>query len=249
MHKNAPFCTDACNTPVYYTPLACTQVIRGLLPRGPERLSGLGGGSSGASERCVRFQRSGEKKVGHSEAPKRPRFSGCPLRRFQPSGSNPQATDKNGGRLDPSLPLIHGYAPFSGPSLRQEKGTQTQTLVRICLGGVGVFHMKGCGPKSSLCSSKTQGNQTIWRDIPGFLPGFAGISEKFEKKFVFDLWPLLSTPVSTTPRVFNITSGNKSNFLGLRITQQTRVYPTPWARGLRDQIQKWSLQTQKTLYF
>ena len=25
--------------------------------------------------------------------------------------------------------------------------------------------------------------------------------------------------------------------------------PTPWARGLRDQIQKWALQTRKTLYF
>ena len=25
--------------------------------------------------------------------------------------------------------------------------------------------------------------------------------------------------------------------------------PTPWARGLRDQIPKWSLQTQITLYF
>ena len=25
--------------------------------------------------------------------------------------------------------------------------------------------------------------------------------------------------------------------------------PTPWARGLRDQIQKWALQTQMTLYF
>ena len=25
--------------------------------------------------------------------------------------------------------------------------------------------------------------------------------------------------------------------------------PTPWARGLRDQIQKWALQTEKTLYF
>ena len=25
--------------------------------------------------------------------------------------------------------------------------------------------------------------------------------------------------------------------------------PTPWARGLRDQIQKWALQTQKALYF
>ena len=25
--------------------------------------------------------------------------------------------------------------------------------------------------------------------------------------------------------------------------------PTPWARGVRDQIQKWAPQTQKTLYF
>ena len=28
-----------------------------------------------------------------------------------------------------------------------------------------------------------------------------------------------------------------------------RSTPTPWARGLQDQIQKWVLQTQKTLYF
>ena len=25
--------------------------------------------------------------------------------------------------------------------------------------------------------------------------------------------------------------------------------PTPWAPGLRDQIQKWALQTQNALYF
>ena len=25
--------------------------------------------------------------------------------------------------------------------------------------------------------------------------------------------------------------------------------PTPWAQGPQDQIQKWALQTQKTLYF
>ena len=31
--------------------------------------------------------------MGHSEASKRPRFPGCPLRGFQPSGSYPQATD------------------------------------------------------------------------------------------------------------------------------------------------------------
>ena len=24
-HQNAPLCSDACNTPIYYTPVACTQ--------------------------------------------------------------------------------------------------------------------------------------------------------------------------------------------------------------------------------
>ena len=42
---------------------------------------------------CV-FSKERGKKVGHSEAPKRPCFPGCPLRGFQPSGSDPQATDK-----------------------------------------------------------------------------------------------------------------------------------------------------------
>ena len=37
------------------------------------------------------------------------------------------------------------------------------------------------------------------------------------------------------------------NFRTLSIKQGST--PTPWARGLRDQIQKWALQTQKTLYF
>ena len=35
----------------------------------------------------------GENKVDHSEASKRSRFPGCPLRGFQPSGSYPWATD------------------------------------------------------------------------------------------------------------------------------------------------------------
>ena len=38
---------------------------------------------------------------------------------------------------------------------------------------------------------ETQGNQTLWRDIPGFLPDIPGVSEKFERrKFVFNFWPL-----------------------------------------------------------
>ena len=39
-----------------------------------------------------------------------------------------------------------------------------------------------------------------------------------------------------------------SDFL-CRSAKKKGSTPTPWARGLQDQIQKWALQTQKTLYF
>ena len=48
-------------------------------------------------------------------------------------------------------------------------------------GGVGVFHTKGWGPKSSVCPSKP-GNQTFGRDIPGFCWDIPGAPEKLEKK-------------------------------------------------------------------
>ena len=37
--------------------------------------------------------------------------------------------------------------------------------------------------------------------------------------------------------------------LGSKVSAKKGSTPTPWAGGLRDQIQKWALQTQKTLYF
>ena len=40
------------------------------------------------------------KEGGPFRGPKRPRFPGCPLKGFQPSGSYPQATDKFGKRCD-----------------------------------------------------------------------------------------------------------------------------------------------------
>ena len=61
--------------------------------RASERLSGPRGRLfRGLGEGCP-FPTERVNKVGHSEASKRPRFPGCPLRGFQPSGSYPQATD------------------------------------------------------------------------------------------------------------------------------------------------------------
>ena len=62
------------------------SAIRGLgnpllgAPWSPGKaLRGPGAALKGASERGVRFQRSGKTSWGHSEASKRPRFPGCPL--------------------------------------------------------------------------------------------------------------------------------------------------------------------------
>ena len=63
--------------------------------RAPERLSGPRGRFfRGLGEVCS-FSTEWENKEGHSEAPKRSHFPGCPLRGFQPSGSYPRATTKN----------------------------------------------------------------------------------------------------------------------------------------------------------
>ena len=60
-------------------------------------------------------------------------------------------------------------------------------LVRIFSSGVGVFHVNGWGPKSSICPSKHRESNFFWRDIPGFCRDIPGVPEKFEKKkFVFN---------------------------------------------------------------
>ena len=44
-------------------------------------------------------------------------------------------------------------------------------------------------------SLEAQGNQTLWRDIPGFCRDIPGASEKVEKKrFVFNFRPLTLGP-------------------------------------------------------
>ena len=52
--------------------------------------------------------------------------------------------------------------------------------------------MKGWGPKSSVCPSKSRESNFFWRDIPGFCRDIPEAPEKFEKKmFGFNFWPLL----------------------------------------------------------
>ena len=58
-----------------------------------------------------------------------------------------------------------------------------------CRGGLHV--REGVGAKKLGMSFETQGNQTFWRDIPGFRRDVPGAPEKFEKKrFVFNFGPL-----------------------------------------------------------
>ena len=64
-------------------------------------------------------------------------------------------------------------------------------LVRISSGGVAVFHVKGWGPKSSVCPSKPRETKFfggISRDFAG-IPGiFRGYPEKFEKNICVQFW-------------------------------------------------------------
>ena len=47
---------------------------------------------------------------------------------------------------------------------------------------------------------KAQGNQTFWRDIRGFLPGYPGGAQKVrEKKFVFNSRPLMLNSIKSGP--------------------------------------------------
>ena len=67
-------------------------------------------------------------------------------------------------------------------------------LVRIFSSGVGVFHVNGWGPKSSIRPSKPGKIKLFGRDIPGFCRDIPGAPEKFEKKkFVFNFRSLITS--------------------------------------------------------
>ena len=78
--------------------------------------------------------------------------------------------------------------------LRQEQGTQTQTFWSRYPGEVGVFHVNGVGAQKLGMSFEAQGNQTLWRDVPGFLAACPGGARKVEKNSLC----LILGPLSTT---------------------------------------------------
>ena len=100
--------------------------------------------------------------------------------------------------------LMSRLCPPPRGRFREEKRTQTQTfLVRIFSGGLGIFHVKGWGPQSSVCPSKFRETKLFGlpRDIPGFCRAIPGNPQSLRKKiwvqfsfprggemFLFDLW-------------------------------------------------------------
>ena len=79
----------------------------------------------------------------------------------------PEFHDNSSGRPSPE--------PLSGT----EKEHKPKHLSPDISGGVGVFHVKGWGPKSSVCPSTT-GKSNFWG---GISRDFAGISRRCPKKF------------------------------------------------------------------
>ena len=91
--------------------------------------------------------------------------------------------------MEPFLETLWGpLVPISAYYQGGKRNPNPNLLVRIFSSGVGVFHVNGWGPKSSIRPSKP-GKSSFWggisRDFAGILP--AGAPEKFEKKkFVFN---------------------------------------------------------------
>ena len=71
--------------------------------------------------------------------------------------------------------------------------------VRIFSGGLGVFHVLGWGPKSSVCPSKPGKSNLLGGIFPGILPGYPGGARKvWERKVcVKFLAPILAKKIKT----------------------------------------------------
>ena len=84
----------------------------------------------------------------------------------------------------------------------KKKEPKPKLLVRIPSGGVGVFHVKGWGPKSSVCPSNPSETKIFGRMSRDFCRDIPGVPEKFEKKkFVFN-----------SHRLTFLSFGNQFNF-------------------------------------
>ena len=78
-----------------------------------------------------------------------------------------------------------------------------------------------------------------------FVPGTGPILSRGGVPFVPGTVPV---PETVPPKMFMFIGIFLARLTVSVISKQGST-PTPWARGLRDQIQKWALRTQKILYF
>ena len=86
------------------------------------------------------------------------------------------------------LRLVHMISwKKSAKSQGRKRNPNPNFRVRISSGGVGVFHVKVWGPKSSVCPSKP-GKPNFFGGIsPGFCQDIPEALEKFEKKVCVQL--------------------------------------------------------------
>ena len=92
----------------------------------------------------------------------------------------------------------HSHSLMNGGNNRicqaRKRNPNPNFSVRISSGGVGVFHVKGWGPKASVCPSKPR--ETSCPDIPRHLPGCPGGVRKVREKeslcsiLVPIIWPI-----------------------------------------------------------
>ena len=87
-------------------------------------------------------------------------------------------------------------------SQARKRNPNPNFLVRTSSSGVGFFHVKGWGPKSSVCPSKPWETKLFGGISPDFCRDIPGAPEKFEKKSLCSI---------SAPRVITLKRLRQSN--------------------------------------
>ena len=99
----------------------------------------------------------------------------------------------------------------------KKRSTNPNVWVRISSEGVGVFHVNGWGPKSSVCPSKLRESQLLGGICQDFCRDIPGWPEKFKKKKV--CVQFLANNVSTFISVVSVSRSR--DFCDLRLLPRT----------------------------
>ena len=93
-----------------------------------------------------------------------------------------KVTKMNVSGLPPSAHPLLRYVETRGSQTDHFSGTKKEHKPKLL--GPDIFRWGGVGAKTCSMTLEAQGNQTCWRDIPGFWLGYSGGARKVREKKV-----------------------------------------------------------------